>query len=248
MSSAARDQFAPFIPDGDVGRFASQFREQLKSDFTNMMAVLKDRTFQELLTDYPRPAPVFYVAHSAQDEVTSDVLFESGERYLRPPEYLQAFAEFVRTNQDQVEAMKIVLERPQGWRTSVLNELRLLLQRNDFPEKELRKAHRLLFKKNLPDLISMLKHAAREEEPVLEAGERAARAVKRLFDGQSLSTEQQQWVGYLQTHLEANLTIERDDFDDSPVLERNGGWGKFRKVFPDEILLLLTRLNEAIAA
>ena len=248
MSSAARDQFAPFVPDGDIGRFADQFRELLKSDFTKTMAVLNDRAFQKLLTDYPHPTPVFYVAHSAQDEVTSDVLFESGERYLRPTEYLQAFADFVRANQDQVEAVKIVLERPQGWRTAVLNELRLLLQQNDFPEKELRKAHQLLFKKNLPDLISMLKHAAHEEEPVLEAAERADRAVRKLFDGQLLTPDQQKWVGYLQTHLEANLTIERDDFDDSPVLERNGGWGRFRKVFPDETLLLLTRLNEAIAA
>ncbi len=248
MSSAARDQFAPYIPEGDIGQFANRFKELLKTDFSRTMAILNDQAFQKLLTDYKRPAAVFYVAHSAQDQVTSEVLFHSGEGYLRPAEYLQAFAEFVRANQDQVEAMTIVLQRPQGWRTSVLNELRLLLQRNDFPETELRKAHQLLFKKNLPDLISMLKHAAREEEPVLEAAERADRAVRKLFDGQTLTVEQQLWIGYLQTHLEANLTIERDDFDDSPVLERNGGWGKFRKLFPDEPLFLLTRLNEAIAA
>ncbi len=94
----------------------------------------------------------------------------------------------------------------------------------------------------------MLKHAAHAEEPVLEAAERAERAVRKLVDGQTLTAEQQKWMGYLQKHLEANLTIERDDFNDSPVLERNGGWGKFRKVFPDEPLFLLTRLNEAIAA
>lgn len=248
MSREARDQFAPYLDGGDVGGFANRFRERLRTDFAGTMALLNNPKFQKLLTDYKRPAPVFYRAEGVRDDVTSALVFEAGDRYLQPVEYLRAFSEFVRQNQAHVEALRVVLERPQGWRTAVLTELRQVLQRNHFPEADLRKAHDLVHKKSHADLISMLKHAARAEEPVLDAAERVARALTKLFADSPLTAEQRRWLDHLRQHLEANLTIEEADFEVSPALERAGGWGRFRRVFPDQPVLLLHRLNEAMAA
>ena len=50
----------------------------------------------------------------------------SGREY-KPEDYLQAFARFVRDNPAQVEAIRILLDRPKDWGTDALNELRAKL-------------------------------------------------------------------------------------------------------------------------
>jgi type I restriction enzyme R subunit len=34
MSGEAREQFANYIPDGDIGKFASELRDRVNRDFT----------------------------------------------------------------------------------------------------------------------------------------------------------------------------------------------------------------------
>ena len=45
----------------------------------------------------------------------------------------------------------------------------------------------------------------------------------------------------------ANLSIERVHFDVVPILSRAGGWGRANKVFNSSLVMLLSRLNEAVA-
>lgn len=248
MSGEARNQFAEYITEGDVGKFANGFKKAIENDFAATMRLLNNIEFQKLLTNYKRAKSFFYVAHTVQDEVSSEVLFEAEEKYLKPVEYLEAFAQFVKENQDKIEAMRIVLERPQGWNTDVLKQLRADLMQYHFPESKLRKATALVHKKELPDIISIIKHAAKEEEPVLEVAERVDKAIDRIFADKTLNADQSAWIGYIKEHLIQNLTIGKDDFEYSPILERHGGWGKFRKLFNTEAETILLEINAAIAA
>src|SRR2546430_12703138 len=45
----------------------------------------------------------------------------------KPEDYLQLFARFVRENPARVEAIGILLDRPQSWGTAALSELRAKL-------------------------------------------------------------------------------------------------------------------------
>ena len=45
-----------------------------------------------------------------------------------------------------------------------------------------------------------------------------------------------------------NLSIDREDFDISPVLNRAGGWAPADRTFGGKLKPLLDSLNEAIAA
>jgi type I restriction enzyme R subunit len=62
MSGDARDLFARFIPDGDMGRFAEDLPSTLRADFSGAMKILRDKDFQKLLTEYPRAKRTFIVA------------------------------------------------------------------------------------------------------------------------------------------------------------------------------------------
>ncbi|MEK9137106.1 MAG: DEAD/DEAH box helicase family protein, partial [Bacteroidota bacterium] len=97
MSSEAREMFAAHIPDGNLGRYATDLPTKLRKDFTSTMALLRDKNFQDLLMNYPRAPRTFLVAYEAEDTVTSMWLVRGADgKEYRPEDYLTAFASFVR--------------------------------------------------------------------------------------------------------------------------------------------------------
>jgi type I restriction enzyme R subunit len=69
MSGDARQEFAAFIPDGDIAQFAASLPAALKQQFTSNMGLLRNSAFQQLLVGYKRKERLFLVAHGAQDAV-----------------------------------------------------------------------------------------------------------------------------------------------------------------------------------
>jgi len=251
MAAEARDQFARFIPDGDMARFARDLPARFSADFTGVMKLLRDKAFQELIQTYPRKPRVFYVAYATEDKVESDWMIRggAGEEY-RPEDYIKAFAHFVHENAAHVEAIRILLDRPRQWSTDALIELRKALASapEGFTVEKLQRVHDVRYHKALVDLISMVKHAAREQEPLLTADERVDRALTRITTGRKLTPGQQLWLDRIREHLIANLTIDRGDFDALPIFARDGGWAVADRTFDGKLNDIITTINEAIAA
>lgn len=251
MSAEARDRFSRFISDGDLARYAKGLPMALNKDFTGTMHLLLDEGFQNLLMNYPRKPRVFYVAYGTEDTVDSQWLIRAGVgQEYRPEDYLIAFARFIKENEAEVEAISILLGRPQGWGTDALGELRLKLAAapEHFTTDNLEKAHAACYHKSLVDIISMVKHAAREQEPLLTASERVEQAFTSFATGRSFTQTQQLWLNRIREHLIANLTIEVDDFETLPIFAREGGWVRANRDFDGKLGVLLQRINEAMAA
>jgi type I restriction enzyme, R subunit len=248
MSGDAREEFARYISDGDVGKFAGELPKKIRSDFTNTMNLLRNKDFQDLLVNYERAKRTFLVGYEVEDDVSSEVMIRMGNDYQKPEDYLDSFTRFVRENPEHIEAIKILLKRPKDWKTEVLKELREKLALNKFQEKELRKAHRLVYNKALADIISMVKHAAIKEEPIYSYEERVDRAMQKVMPGKTFTEEQTNWLGYIRGHLIENLTIDLGDFDYIPVFERHGGKSIANTVFNNELESLIAEINFAIAA
>src|SRR5262249_46134414 len=99
MSGEAREQFANFIPNGDVARLASELPGKIAGDFTATMQVLRNPAFQDLLVNYPRPRRTFVVAYPTEDTVSSSWLIRGADgKEYKPEDYLAAFARFVQEN------------------------------------------------------------------------------------------------------------------------------------------------------
>jgi type I restriction enzyme R subunit len=247
MSGDARADFAAFIPDGDVGAFAAVLPAALQQGFMATMQVLRDRRFQDLCVSYKRPPRSFLVAAEQEDTVSSEYLFRLGDgSAVRPEDYLAAFARFVREHEDDVDAIAVLLRRPSGWDTAVLRELRQKLQRTPerFSEQSLRRA----YGRELADIISMVKRAAREDAPLLTAAERAARAVAAVSQGRNLTDEQRLWLQRIELQLAETLAVEREQFDLVPIFADHGGWVRANRAFDGQLEALLRRCNEAMAA
>lgn len=251
MSGKGREAFSVFILDGDVAGYARKLTKALGENFAENMKLLRNEGFQDLLVNYPRPDRVFYVAHDAEDTVDSRWVFrDSGGAEYQPEDYLSAFARFVKENTAQVEAIRILLDRPRDWTYEALEALRKSLAQSKyrFTEDNLRKAHNERFQRPLVDIISMVKHAANEESPLLSASERVERAFAKVTSAKSFSDEQTRWLDRIRTYMVENLSISRDDFDVIPIFSRDGGLAAARKVFGDRFDSILSDLNEAIAA
>jgi type I restriction enzyme R subunit len=251
MSGKARESFARYVPAGDLGRYATNLPAKLHQDFTAEMTLLRDGSFQDLLINYERMPRTFLVATETEDTVTSTWLVRGADgKEYRPDDYLAAFATFVQENPDKIQAIRILLTRPQDWNTNVLTELRqkLAITPQRFTEDHLRKAHELHYHKALVDIISMVTHAADVLKPLLTADERVKLAFAKVTAGKTFTREQQEWLQLIGAHLVENLTIDIGDFDLLPVFSRRGGLSQATRVFAGQLHGLVVQINEAIAA
>lgn len=251
MAGEARELFGGHVPDGDLSAYARGLTAALRSRFTATMKTLRDPGFKDLLVNYPRPKRVFYVAGGVEDYVESRWMprDSSGVEY-KPEDYITAFSRFVRDNPAQIDAIRILLDRPRDWGCEPLNELRkqLVATKERFTVERLQRAHEAHYHRSLVDLISMVKHAADAHQPLLTAAERVERAFLRVTAGETFTAPQQAWLDRIRIYLVESLSIEADDFDQIPIFQREGGLVAARRAFGPRIDTLLRDLNEAIAA
>ena len=251
MSGEAREEFAAFVPSGDLGHFATALPQALKQNFTSMMSLLRDSAFQELLVGYKRKERVFLVSHTTQDEVSSEWLVKGADgKEYRPDDYLVAFSEFVRTHENDIDAIGILLKRPQDWNPDALQDLRqkLATAPQRFTVQNLQKAHELRHKKALADIISMVKHAADEQLPLLNAPERVAHAIESIKKAHKFTPEQLEWLDRIHAHLQTNLCIDLEDLETQPIFTQYGGRSKAFVVFQGQLPFVIQEINKAIAA
>lgn len=248
MSGEAIEKFARFIKDGDLKAFNNQLKDNIENKFTETMKLLRDKNFQDLLENYPRPKQVFLKGYEIVDKVSHEVMFKVGDDFQKPEDYLKLFEQFVKDNPEQIEAIEILLKKPAKWNPDALEELREKLKRTVFNENDLRRGHELVFKKPLVDIISMIKHASNYDIPILSAEERVELVVKKLLAKHSFRDDQLQWLSYIKEHLIQNLTLSKDDFTNMPVFKNRGGLSKAKQVFGKDLDDLIQEINQTIAA
>ena len=251
MSGEAREEFSAFIADGDVATLAAGLPQALTKNFTATMKVLRDPAFQNLLIGYKRKERGFIVSYDTTDEVSSSWLVRGADgKEYKPQDYLVAFGEYVKSHETDIDSITVLLKRPQEWSPEVLGELREKLKAapQRFTVQNLQKAHELHYRKALVDVISMVKHAANDQSPLLNAAERVDHAFAQVTVGKTFTPEQQQWLDRIKTHMQENLSIDKEDFDLQPLFARFGGLARVTTVFRGQLPVLIRELNEAIAA
>lgn len=244
ITAEGRRIFERWIPDGDISHFATHLPDRLDDEWAATMNILRNADFQHWLEHYPRAKSAFLITDT-EDVVTSGYVIRlSDGRTMRPDDYLQMFERFVRENPEDIEAIRVLLERPSDWHTDTLYDLRRKLQSRpeNFSEANLRRAYQY----ELADIISIIKHAGKGE-PLLTAEERVNRAIINLHTQLTFTPEQVQWLELIRSHLIANLAIDREDFD-LPLFEQAGAnWNRVNRIFDGLLDQVISRINEAIA-
>lgn len=233
------------LVDENFSQFIGNFESKIRTDFDHTMKIIRNKNFIDYLYNYPRPPKEFLRGYEVRDEVTSEEMM-LGEK---PADYLDSFSKFVKENPEKILAIKILLEKPKSWNPEALNELRFKLQKNKFTEKDLQRAHKIIYNKSLADIISMVKHAAVEQLPILTAEKRVKNAVTKVIEGKNFTYDQMNWIRLIEQHLIQNLSIDETDFENAPAFIQIGGIGKAKKLFGSaQLKQLIEEFNFNIAA
>ncbi|MDI6756009.1 MAG: type I restriction-modification enzyme R subunit C-terminal domain-containing protein, partial [Thermodesulfobacteriota bacterium] len=240
-----------YILDCDVAEFARTLHQRLEQKWEQTIEILQSEDFLHICEKYPRPQKPFLRADSAEDYVSSRIIFRAKDgRELGPQDYLQEFERFVRENPRHIEALEILLHRPREFDPKHLKTLREILSTHPdflddkFTEKNLRRA----YNKELADIISMIRYAARGDE-LLTPELRVDRALNKIKSGRSFTAEQEKWLALIRRHLIENLLMEEEDIDSLPIFTREGlSWNKLNKIFTGELKNIIHEINEAVAA
>jgi len=235
----------------DIAEYAQTLHDRLEKKWGETIKTLQSDAFLDLCENYPRPQKTFVRADGAEDQVYSRIIFRAKDgRELGPQDYLQEFEKFVRMNPEHIEALEILLKKPKEFDTKQLKTLRekLATQPDDLVDKFTEKNLRRAYNRELADIISIIRYAAKGGE-LLTAERRVDKALMKIKSDRSFTEEQNKWLELIRRHLVQNLLMEKDDIEMLPIFTREGAsWNKLNKVFDGRLETIIHEINEAIAA
>ena len=145
----------------------SQFIQQLEQESTQQARnrILAHRDLFELLGETRANGGRPVVISDAPDELVSHTRgYGTGSR---PEDYLDAFADYVKTHLNEVAALNIICTRPKELTRASLKDLRLTLDREGFTTQQLNTAISELTNEEMAaDIISLIRRYAIGSTPV----------------------------------------------------------------------------------
>jgi type I restriction enzyme R subunit len=201
------------------------------------------------------------------DTVSKDKVLESGfnaQATENAKTIVQSFEQFIREHKDEITALQILYTRPYKQRLKYkdIEDFRNILKRppNLLDPESVWRAYETLDQsrvrtsggKVLADIVSLVRFALRQEAELKPYREKvnqrfAEWMAKQQSNGRNFSPEQRRWLEAIRDHIANSLTIDADDFDYVPFIQR-GGLGKATQVFGKDLQPLLRELNEVLAA
>jgi len=184
---------------------------------------------------------------------------------------ISSFRQFIEQHRDEIAALQIFYNRPRNVRlryedVKQLNEaiaspplalttdkLWLAYEMLDRPRVKSGKST----KRMLTDIVSLIRYTIERDNNEAAVLEPYSEVVTRRFSvwlkeqerlrGKPFTPEQREWLTMVRDTIASSVTIETDDFEQSPFIQR-GGLGKARQLFGTELPTILQDLNERLAA
>ena len=162
-----------------------------------------------------------------------------------------SFEQFIRDNKDEITALQVLYSRPYAKRLTFpdIKELAEALKtppRSWLPEK-LWRAYETLDQAKvrgsggtmLTDIVSLVRFALHQEDELVPFADEVELRFQRWLAmqevaGASSRTNSAGGWNCIRDQIASGLRVERDDFEDTPFVQR-GGLGKAYRVFGEEL-------------
>ena len=201
------------------------------------------------------------------DEITTDEVTGAGFDMKRAEETITSFRTFIDENRDELTALQILYNQPQGRQRLTYAAIRELVQRLTDPPHYLTtatvwQAYKRLdaarvrgapVDEQLTEVVSLVRYALGQSE-VLEP---FATVVEQRFNlwmgrekkaGRDYTPEQEDWLRAIASFIAANAEIAPRDFQEVPGLADKGGILQARKVLGPGLNDMLEELQGALVA
>ena len=161
----------------------------------------------------------------------------------KPEDYLEQFAEFVRTHLEEIAALNIVCTRPKELTRESLKSLKLALDREGFTEQQLNTAwHEAKNEEIAADIISFIRRHA-IGSALLSHEQRIKKAVAKLLSNHAFTKQEVNWVKRMEKYLVNESVLNVYTFDEGAFRD-SGGFDKINKAFGGQLESVVLELND----
>lgn len=182
------------------------------------------------------------VVSNQQDELVSHT--RGYGKGSRPEDYLDAFAEYVKTHLNKVAALNIVCTRPKELTRQSLKDLRLTLDREGFTTQQLNTAVSELTNEEMAaDIISLIRRYA-IGSTLISHEARIRRAVDKLKKAHKFTAIEQKWISRMEKYLLEESVLNVSVFDEDSRFQSAGGFKKIDRIFQNHLENIVLELNE----
>lgn len=162
----------------------------------------------------------------------------------KPEDYLDAFAQYVKTNLNEIAALNIVCTRPKELTRDSLKTLRLTLDREGFTTQQLNTAISQMTNEEITaDIISLIRRYAIGSDLISHEA-RIRKAIDKLKKAHNFSKQELNWIARMEKYLMEESVLNVSVFDDDGRFKAQGGFNKINKVFGNKLESIVLELNE----
>jgi type I restriction enzyme, R subunit len=271
LRSIVRQLFEVIDPDRVEAQAKVGLPEGAMPDEAQLEAAQMDRCQQagtlltgkliELLEDIRRDREQT-IDHDNLDEVL--VSSWDGDAQENAQAMVQEFADYLRTHQDEIEALSIYFQQPQRRREVTFAMIRSVMERLRADRPKLApvrvwQAYQLLEDckespvSELTALVGLIRRVAAIDGTLISY----EAVVRRNFQnwimrthaggGEKFDAAQMAWLQMIRDHVMSSFHVERDDLEMSPF-DGQGGLGRMYELFGDGMDGLIDELNGVLVA
>ena len=226
------------------GMDPTQFIQQLQTETSQQARdrILSQRALFELLGETRANGGRPIVISDTPDELVSHTRgYGSGSR---PEDYLDAFADYVKTHINEIAALNIVCTRPKELTREGLKDLRLTLDREGFTTQQLNTAISELTNEEMAaDIISLIRRYA-IGSTLISHEARIRRAVDKLKKAHRFTAIEQKWISRMEKYLMEESVLNVGVFDEDSRFKNEGGFKKIDRIFQNKLESIVLELNE----
>ena len=240
MDAETMEHFISMTGGQDPTQFIDDIQQRRPEDAKNRL--LANAELFKMLAQFKPDGRRSVVISDHEDELLEHTRgYGSGSK---PEDYLDAFANYVKTNLNEIAALNIVCTRPKELTREGLRSLRLTLDREGFTTQQLNTAVSQMTNEEIAaDIISLIRRYA-IGSTLISHEARIRRAVDKLKKAHNFSKQELNWITRMEKYLMEESVLNVTVFDEDGRFKAQGGFAKINKVFGNKLESIILELNE----
>lgn len=240
MDSRTMEHFISMTGGKDPTQFIAEFQNRKPEEAKKQLLACKE-VFEMLQQTRPNGGRKLVISDQEDELLSHTRGYGSSDR---PEDYLDAFANYVKTNLNEVAALNIVCTRPKELTRESLKSLRLTLDREGFTTQQLNTAISQMTNEEITaDIISLIRRYA-IGSALISHEARIRKAVDKLKKAHHFSKQELNWISRMEKYLMEESVLNVAVFDEDGRFKAQGGFNKINKVFGNQLESIVLELNE----